>query len=197
MNFKNKIFIVFFVLLAFILFFNINNVFAFSFTCNNGTSTETIELPDVAEEYAIYFDLPYIISNYSAGIFEIRFLADENSYFYLNKYGVAWFGTVHQFTCKNGSWDYRFNNERISGVSGVNTYCYFNADVYNDVDKTDYFFLKPPQKVEGITIPALETAEQIPEAIAKTMKILIPVGLIVLSIGLVIYLIKRVKYSIM
>jgi len=195
MNFKNKIILTFFVLLGFILFFNISNVFAFTFTCNNGSSTETIELPDVAEEYQSYFDLPYIISNQDGYI--IRFLADDDSFFYLDGDLVGWSGTIHQFKFNGSSWNYKFNNNNIFGRTSILNHIYLNATIYSDGNKTDVFFQRPPQKVEGITIPTLETAQQIPQAIVTTLKILIPVGLVLLSIGLVVYLIKRVRYSIM
>lgn len=191
MNLKNKLFITFLFLIAFILFFNINNVFAFSFTCNTENHTETIDLPDVAEEYQSYFNLPYIIFSTDNVKFCIRFLADNESFFYINQYGIAWSGTIHQFTYDGSSWDYRFNNNKIAGITAVSNYYYFNSDIYTDVDKSNYFFTCP---VTGVVIPALETAKQIPQAIVTTLRILIPVGLVVLLVGLVICLIKRVIY---
>lgn len=50
----------------------------------------------------------------------------------------------------------------------------------------------PPEKT---IIKGLDSVSQIPEEMAKILKILIPVGLIVLSAFLTIYLIKRVIYS--
>ncbi len=47
-------------------------------------------------------------------------------------------------------------------------------------------------ELAGVTIPAIQSAEEIPQAIIKTMKVVIPVGLVILGIGLVIYLIKSV-----
>ena len=47
-------------------------------------------------------------------------------------------------------------------------------------------------ELAGVTIPAIQSAEEIPQAIVKMMKVVIPVGLVVLGIGLVIYLIKSV-----
>ena len=47
-------------------------------------------------------------------------------------------------------------------------------------------------ELAGVTIPAIQSAEEIPQAIIKTMKVVIPVGLVILGIGLVIYLTKSV-----
>ena len=48
------------------------------------------------------------------------------------------------------------------------------------------------EELAGVTIPAIQSAEEIPQAIIKAMKVVIPVGLVILGIGLVIYLIKSV-----
>lgn len=63
----------------------------------------------------------------------------------------------------------------------------------NVIDKStnDVLFSGASQEaLAGVTIPAIQSAEEIPQAIVKTMKVVIPVGLVVLGIGLVIYLIK-------
>lgn len=65
---------------------------------------------------------------------------------------------------------------------------YATTSIYTNDTYTD-FFIKAPVKA---TIPALETVEQIPEAITKTLQVMIPVGLVILSMVLVVYLIKSV-----
>lgn len=201
MNFKNKIILTFFVLLAFILFFNINNVFAFTFTSNVNGNTNEYTLPDletVGEDYVGFLENGFVIQNYATNMFCLYVLPTNEDFFYgtsgLNM-SVACY-KFHIDITKNDTW-YNKSFSTMKGFLGAGSVIYYGADIYRDESKTELFFQRPPQKVEGITIPALETAEQIPQAIATTLKIMIPVGLIVLSIGFVIYLIKRMRYSTM
>lgn len=60
-------------------------------------------------------------------------------------------------------------------------------------DFNDNILFHPaPQEVEQITIPAIQSVGEIPQAMVQVMKILVPVGLIIFGIGLLIYLIKLV-----
>ena len=77
-------------------------------------------------------------------------------------------------------------------MSGNKIYMLTNVNVYTDETCSKIFFQGSP--VTAVEIPALETAEQIPEAMATALKIIIPVGLAILVIGLIIYLIKCVIY---
>lgn len=105
-----------------------------------------------------------------------------------------------------------WNNEgkfksNVHGFSGFNlknvwyTLLYSNEDILIYEDENDNttealgtFFTVPVQ--ETTTIPVLvETVKQIPTVMAKVMKIIIPIGLTILGIGLLIYLIKQVIYS--
>ena len=65
---------------------------------------------------------------------------------------------------------------------------YSNFDVY---DVEDHLVFQAPQ-VNKVVIPAIQQVEEIPQAMGQMMRILIPVGLIVFSIGLVIYLTRLV-----
>lgn len=69
-------------------------------------------------------------------------------------------------------------------------YCSSSNNVYNYLDESKVVFQGARQELAGVTIPAIQSAEEIPQAIIKTMKVVIPVGLVILGIGLVIYLIK-------
>ena len=77
----------------------------------------------------------------------------------------------------------------------------FDKDIIYNCSNGDIkpFFQVPPVvetpeiTTPEVEIPALETVEQIPEAMKETMKVVIPVGLVILGIGLVVYLIKFVK----
>ncbi len=63
-----------------------------------------------------------------------------------------------------------------------------NFDVY-DTDNNLVF--QAPQ-VDKVVIPAIQQVEEIPQVMGQAMKILIPIGLIVFSVGLVIYLMRLV-----
>ena len=92
-------------------------------------------------------------------------------------------------------------------ITNNTCWMYTNISVYKDSSLTDFFFKAPvveiptetpveiPEETPVATIPALETVEQIPEAMTTTLQVVIPVGLAILGIGLLIYLIKRVIYS--
>lgn len=65
-----------------------------------------------------------------------------------------------------------------------------DTDLCGDDGKV--FFQRTP--VTAVEIPALETAKQVPEAMATALKMIIPIGLVVLSILLLIYLMRRLIY---
>lgn len=82
-----------------------------------------------------------------------------------------------------------FSNTTIWGTYYKLDYLvYSTADVYN-LDNELVFQAPAPT---GVIIPALETATQVPMAIIQTMRILIPIGLIILSMALIILLTRFV-----
>lgn len=130
----------------------------------------------------------------------------DDGYFYFDNTNnnLCYYHNNSSFVCDIYHFvDSSFVNSSKTSFTGIlkehldSTYCslydetFLNSFIYSDINKGTVLFRYP---VTEVVIPALETAEQVPEAIVKTMKILIPVGLILLSIGLVIYLIKRVIY---
>lgn len=76
-------------------------------------------------------------------------------------------------------------------------WCTTNIPFYNDKEKSNlwvnsnssFFRISP-----AVEIPALETAEQVPEAMATALKMIIPVSLVLLSILLLIYLMRSLIY---
>lgn len=206
MNFKNKIILTFFVLLAFILFFNINNVFAFTYKSHNFEREFTVpDLSTVNEQQQHLLENGYVImtgsSSTSATLFVLaaapsgeEHLCVFGDYIRIPK---GHYRSDIDLSTSNSWGDLSYSSGH--SLQGLYHDFYYATTVYTDRNGSDVFFLPPvtEETPEGVTIPALETAEQIPQAIVKTLKILIPVGLIVLSIGFVVYLIKRVRYSIM
>lgn len=67
----------------------------------------------------------------------------------------------------------------------------FANTTLNDVDG-NVVFQGAPRPVEQVTIPEITQVAEIPQVITQVMKIMIPIGLIVLSIGFVIYLLRLV-----
>lgn len=66
---------------------------------------------------------------------------------------------------------------------------FLNSFIYSDIDKGTLLFLCP---VQGVVVPVLGEAKELPKAIVETLKMIIPVGLVLLGIIVLIYLIKRV-----
>lgn len=207
MNFKNKIILTSFILLAFILFFNINNVLAYSNISNTGVEyTFPDELLSIIKSSEYYNDDYYVMGFKSTyhGNYYINFVKKTDSL-------KITFNNQNDFSANENvnyySWAYKISDFSLVVKSDLLTNKSYNAQslfgkkcdsniFYLDKGKFytssgEVFFQVP---VTAVVIPSLETAEQIPQAIAKTLKILIPIGLIVLSVGLGIYLIKRVIY---
>lgn len=99
----------------------------------------------------------------------------------------------------------RLNQWYITDDRGINSSSFnqnfFTADVFaNQTIKNksgDVVFMGAPQTVEQVKIPAIQQAEEIPQAMAEVLKILIPVGLVIFGIGLVIYLIRYCRSRLM
>lgn len=85
------------------------------------------------------------------------------------------------------SFTQRTDSFNIGGSSSMSI-VYSNIDIY-DVDN-NLVFQAPPQKVEGITIPAIQTAKEIPQRIVETVKIILPIFLAIFGVLLFLSLIK-------
>ena len=214
---KNKI-IITFILLFILLFSNIITVLATDYTYNDD-NTVTFSDRNGQERTLPLFNIDgYDISNgfalkYYFGTYYLYILADENSYFAFS--GSSDFhidkGSCYYFQLKNNEWSYL--EEIVAPVIRIAVYSeiiYHSVDVYDCDDYStiiaegspNFFQVAPPEEVpetpEEIpetlttTIPALETVEQIPTAMVETLKLIIPVGLVIFGIVLLILLIKSV-----
>lgn len=211
MKFRNKILISFLFLLTFILFFYIDNVFAFSYFHNckadncdfscyfyypDNIPSLTLSLGDKS----IHIHYFFIVDD--NGIYRLigynNMGVPENGYLYMNGNTIKYnnFRAIDMFyydstTCDwvydGYSWDQYVLSEGVTIVAS-------SSDIYTDIDKTELFFQVPPQKVEVITIPTLETVEELPKVILEILKMMIPVCLVLLGMVLVIYLIRRLRY---
>lgn len=62
------------------------------------------------------------------------------------------------------------------------------SDIYTDSSYNKIFFQNPPQ----VEITEITQVEELPKIMNKALQVIIPVGLVVLSIGLLIYVVKSV-----
>lgn len=74
-------------------------------------------------------------------------------------------------------------------LNSSNEYSFFSS---SDVYDTDGNLVFQVPQVDKVVIPAIQQVEEIPQVMGQAMKILIPIGLIVFSVGLVIYLMRLV-----
>jgi len=162
---------------------------------------------DLNSGYIVQYD--YDSSCYYLYIF--RFY--EGNYFYVgldanNNNAIRCKNYMTVYKSNGSTWDL---STKLSGDSvsfgqflspyaciSLNNPIYLNCDVYSDIDKTGFFFPEPIPEIPEVpetpatTIPALETVEQIPTAMVETLKLIIPVGLVIFGIVLLISLIKSV-----
>lgn len=201
-----------FILLSFIF---INNVFAVSYDLsdykNHVSGSNWFIL------YSTDNDKFYLITGMYAYFYLDGLSLNEDGNYTTNG------GVVNSSLCSNSPWS-RMGDTYVrtfdpntstfgSSVSyGVNDTARFNAGhsivvasgmtIYKLQDISIFFQATPvpsqvviPSETTQVEIPALETVEQIPEMIVTTLKLIIPVGLVVLSVVLVIYLARRVIYQ--
>lgn len=78
-----------------------------------------------------------------------------------------------------------FNNIALVPVFTDNNIVCFNVEGHTNGDT---FFQNPVQEV--VVIPVLEGAEELPKAVTTTLKMILPVGLVVFGILLLVYIIR-------
>lgn len=186
-NILNNKFFVVFLLFLIITFSFVSNCFA-NIVVNDNSSFPDLPLDYSNSKYVILKDNTNTWLLIFDDLSENPYVENDNISF-KNKSGSL--GNVIGYLLKNNTWNYNFKTTAVSRVSTF-SFIYSNIDVMKGSNSNEIFFQKTP--VTAVEIPALETAEQIPEAMATALKIIIPVGLAILVIGLIIYLIKCVIY---
>lgn len=106
---------------------------------------------------------------------------EETSHFADYSYNGTKVNLVHSCWAYGGTY---FIDENIKG----NREIYTSKPIYKDVNKSEIFFFKRPPTL--VTITEITKVEQIVEIITKIITMIMPAGLVILSIGLLIYLIK-------
>lgn len=186
-NILNNKFFVVFLLFLIITFSFVSNCFA-NIVVNDNSSFPDLPLDYSNSKYVILKDNTNTWLLIFDDLLENPYVENDNISF-KNKSGSL--GNVIGYLLKNNTWNYNFKTTAVSRVSTF-SFIYSNIDVMKGSNSNEIFFQKTP--VTAVEIPALETAEQIPEAMSTALKIIIPVGLAILVIGLIIYLIKFVIY---
>ena len=188
-NILNNKFFVVFLLFLIITFSFVSNCFA-NIVVNDNSSFPDLPLDYSNSKYVILKDNTNTWLLIFDDLLENPYVENDNISF-KNKSGSL--GNVIGYLLKNNTWNYNFKTTAVSRVSTF-SFIYSNIDVMKGSNSNEIFFQKTP--VTAVEIPALESAEQIPEAMATALKIIIPVGLAILGISLIIYLIKYVIYRI-
>ncbi len=216
---KNKLFIIFslFIILTFFIF---NCCFSSSekiidFTSSELNRTFSVTLPSgygVDYSYFVIGFQPYY-SDYSHSYCYRLVMAisncplyydgsywrpkDESSLGYYNTFHSKDYSSFSKFPSSLDFSAYSISDFKSSvgfGVTGldINDLVYSNYTIYNDASDSKVVFQGAPQEVEQITIPAITQAEEIPQVMSKVLTMIIPIGLIVFSSGLLIYLVRLV-----
>ncbi len=209
---KNKL------LISFILFVTILSFFTCSFASSSSLSFEyhtgeiiefelSDELSSLAYNCVIYQHYhstrggvpshTYIMFVGSNDAFDINsshsgFISSSPCYYYYydiyNSTTLDTFKTnINTFSLSDLNSNTGFSSSSL-GDDGGCIVSYSNFDLY---DENDNLVFQAPQ-VNKVVIPAIQQVEEIPQAMGQMMRILIPIGLIVFSIGLVIYLTRLV-----
>lgn len=112
----------------------------------------------------------------------IYYIYDSDTNTFTNKSYVTSF--------KTSSWGYSYlylYNKKVYIPNGDETVQYGVHDFFLQAP-----LVETPEETQATTILALETVEQIPTSMVETLKLIIPVGLVIFGILLVILLVKLV-----
>lgn len=209
---KNKFFLT---LLFFLIIFILNNtnVFAFSYPSIDNVDIDIdykykwFLIQSVSLSNGVYNISLHLFASNDASMNGAMFEYDKSGYSY-NIYPNIETGELNYWkfnsTSDSSSWGSPVSNKVLT--SSTNYFTIYSAayplniregniDIYNKSDGTLFFqktLVPEIPEIVGTTIPALETAEQIPTAMVETLKVIIPVGLVIFGILLLILLVKSV-----
>lgn len=142
----NKFLFLLLIILVILLFPNFS--FAISVTTNTEyfENNSTLNFPDLSEEYTnLLNSKPYIFTSYNNKYYKFLILQD-GSYFYKSGDNLKIEGNYYLASTTGSTWTYDQANGY--GTSwGFNTIFYYNADVFTDVNKTDYYFKVSDNKI--------------------------------------------------
>lgn len=202
MKLRNKIFLVLLLILLFVFLLNFNNVKAVEYD-GAFPNFEYLINETGYSKYCIYSykDIPHLV-----------LIEDSNTSFNCTGTSDYWAakGNVNnlakEYILNNNEWvecDFDLSNSYGNfclifsrNNSNYDNYIYFN-NIQLSINQSNVCSINPiPDDYVFFrtAVVLVEGVEELPGVIAETMKVIIPVGLIVLVVILLIYLIKRVIY---
>lgn len=192
-------------LIFLILFSCVNSCFAttdkpdYTFILNDNRTIVINNMPTTSNHFIVqYWDFNgwYCITEYIGSDFAYYKQSGKYIYAY-NSEGMAItdssYYNTYQSKNQNADCTFTITPGKNSADSNYITYFGGSSDTIYLEDNTIFFQLTPPV-TEELQIVKLTQVEEIPKAIVETLKKIIPVGLVVLSIFLIIYLMKLVIF---
>lgn len=190
---SNKILFIILFIVLFCFCFSINSFAAFTFERNNNHYS-ILDIPsDVGNNYVIMIDNNIVYLCYPGN----GYLGKENLIFRIteNKFGFSIKSNTNWATLSYKSYDMSSNNQvwtqgyvDCPDIPGQNSHIVYSTQDIIDISNGEVFFQKTLPAVVGV----IQEVTQLPGIIKTVLKVIIPVGLIVLSVVFLIYLIKSV-----
>lgn len=197
---KNKRNII--ILLVFLILFSfVGNCFAttdspdYYFVISDSRTIIINNIPTTSKHFIVqYWDYNgwYCITEYVGSDFAYYKQSGKYIYAY-NSEGVAITNSSYYNTYKsnnqNANCTFTVTNGKNSADNNYITYFGGSTDTIYLEDDTIFFQVAPPLEVQLVEITQVE---EIPKAIAEVLEMIIPIGLVVLSVVLIIYLVQLV-----
>lgn len=202
MKLKNRVFLILVLILFFILILNFNSVKAVEYEGAFPNFEDLINKTGYSK-YCIYKynNIPHLVliensntsfdctgtSGYWAGKGNVNNLAKE--YILQNN---KWIECDFDLSNSYGNFCLIFSRDDFN----YGNYIYFN-NIQLSIDSSNVYSINPiPDDYVFFqtAVVLVEGVQELPEAIVEVLKVIIPVGLVLLGIILLIYLIKRVIY---
>lgn len=186
MKLNKKIFYIFIFFLLILFFLNVN-----SNAANISSNGIVYKIPDDIKNFIIadFYDTNCIVLIFSENLDSTWQITQLNSTYNTTSI-INSSGSFKIIRIEKGQTDFNSGSVELwnRNITVYQNIIYSSKDIYN-INGSDVFFQVP---VQGVVVPALGEAKELPKAIVETLKIIIPVGLVILGIGFVIYLIKSV-----
>lgn len=183
--------ILFSVLLVFAIFFitSFYNVSKATFTITSNTeyfeSNSTLTFPDLSEEYnELLKSKPYIFTSYKNKYYRF-FILTDGSYFYKDNDKLRIKGSYYLAYNEGSGWTY--SQDIGDGTSwSFNTIFYYHADVYSDVNKSDFFYVTPLIVAQAVQRVGVQEMKQVTKEILAILPMILSVlvSLLAFSKGL-------------
>lgn len=178
--------ILFSVLLVFAIFFitSFYNVSKATFTITSNTeyfeSNSTLTFPDLSEEYnELLKSKPYIFTSYKNKYYRF-FILTDGSYFYKDNDVLRIKGSYYLAYNEGSGWTY--SQDIGDGTSwGFNTIFYYHADVYSDVNKSDFFYVTPLIVAQAVQRVGVQEMKQVTKETLAILPVILSVLVFLLA----------------